>query len=98
MYWFQIAMPVALPANLVLMNVYWYHAKRLLRARGYPSSLFIDHLSDLGYLALAIVAERDVHQRDLLIRLRRNLKASVFVFLALFGNLLLSCIVRPLHL
>ena len=89
----QIAFFAAFAVTAILTNVYWYRAKVLLRARGFPSSFITDHLSDFRYLAQVIATENDSRQRDFFVRLRSKIKTSLFVSLALFAGFFLSSIV-----
>jgi hypothetical protein len=88
----QVAFFAAFALTAILTNVYWYRAKVLLRARGFPSSFITDHLSDFRYLAQVIATEENSQQRELFVRLRSKIKTSLIVSLALFGGFSLSSI------
>jgi len=93
----QAALISAVTAGTILFSVFLFHVTTLLRARGYPGSLF-DHLSIICYLPQATVAEKDLQRRDMLIRMKSRPRTSLLVSFAFFGAFCITLIWWPVSL
>jgi len=83
--------------GIILFNILLLHVNRLLSARGYSTSLY-DDLKVFGLLAQAIVAEKDLKQRDSLVQVRGRLKTSLVISLFLFGAFCVTLFWWPVSL
>ena len=93
----QIILISAATAGIVLFNVLLLHVNRLLSERGFSTSLY-DDLRVFGSLAQAIAREEDSQQRNSLVQMRRKLKTSLAVSLALFVTFCVTLFWWPVSL
>ena len=81
---------------LALCNGIWYQGKSVLQEKGYPASLFWDHLRDFPMMDRAISEETDPEEIERLRAIRKRMGAIWIIFPIAAAVFFLGAFLGPL--